>query len=61
MKTTFMQPCQGELVAKLGLMHRTRSPSFCGTVTDAPGNACALPATFNYLTRKPSDATQSPH
>ena len=56
MKTTFMQPCRGELVARGRLMHRTRSMGFTeATVHDAAGNACAhSTGTFKYVPRKPS-------
>lgn len=58
MKTSFMQPCQGPLVARGGLMHRTKSMAFTeGTVFDAQGRACAhASGTFKYVKRRPAGA-----
>lgn len=56
MKTTFMRPCTGQLVARGRLMHRTRSMAFTeGTIYDAEGNACAhATGTFKYVKRQPA-------
>lgn len=53
MKTTFMQPCQGQLTGKGRLMHRTKSMAFTeGTIYDAQGRACAhATGTFKYVKR----------
>src|SRR5690606_159769 len=53
MKTSFMRPCQGQLVARGRLMHRTKSMAFTeGTVYDAQGQACAhATGTFKYVKR----------
>ncbi len=53
MKTSFMRPCQGQLVARGRLMHRTKSMAFTeGTVYDAHGQACAhATGTFKYVKR----------
>ncbi len=55
MKTSFMQPSRGKLLAKGHVMHRTGSMAFCeGTVTDARGRACAhASGTFKYVPRTP--------
>ena len=51
MKTSFMQPARGPLVAKGRLLHRTRSLAFVeGTVYDAEGRVCGhATGTFKYL------------
>lgn len=51
MKTSFMQPARGPLVAKGRLVHRTASIAFVeGTVLDAEGRACSqATATFKYV------------
>ena len=53
MKTSFMQPCTGQLTGKGRLMHRTKSMAFVeGTVYDAEGQACAhATGTFKYVRR----------
>jgi uncharacterized protein (TIGR00369 family) len=53
MKTSFMQPCKGQLTGKGRLMHRTKSMAFTeGTVYDAEGRACAhATGTFKYVKR----------
>ena len=53
MKTSFMQPARGPLVAKGRLIHRTRSIAFAeGTVYDAEGRACShATGTFKYVRR----------
>lgn len=58
MKTSFMRPGQGRLVATGRLMHRTRSMGFCeGTVVDAAGEICAhATGTFKYVQRRPETA-----
>lgn len=53
MKTTFMQPCLGQLTGKGRLMHRTKSMAFTeGTIYDGEGKACAhATGTFKYVRR----------
>lgn len=55
MKTSFMQPARGPLVAKGRLIHRTRSIAFTeGTVYDAAGRVCShATGTFKYVRRTP--------
>jgi len=55
MKTSFMQPARGPLVAKGRLIHRTKSIAFAeGTVYDAEGRACShATGTFKYVRRTP--------
>jgi len=57
MKTSFMQPAVGPLVAKGRLLHRTRSIAFVeGTVYDAQGRACShATGTFKYVKRAPAE------
>ena len=41
MKTSFLQPARGPLVARGRLLHRTRAMAFVeGSVFDAQGNLC---------------------
>ncbi|GKS96275.1 PaaI family thioesterase [Acidovorax sp. SUPP2825] len=56
MKTSFMQPARGPLVARGRLIHRTVSMAFTeGTVTDAEGRVCChATGTFKYVRRKPA-------
>ncbi|MBO9676685.1 PaaI family thioesterase [Paenacidovorax monticola] len=56
MKTSFMQPARGPLVARGRLIHRTRSIAFVeGTVYDAEGRACShATGTFKYVPRAPA-------
>jgi uncharacterized protein (TIGR00369 family) len=58
MKTTFMQPCQGQLTGKGRLMHRTKSMAFTeGTIYDEQGRACAhATGTFKYVKRQAPSA-----
>jgi uncharacterized protein (TIGR00369 family) len=58
MKTSFMQPCRGQLTGKGRLMHRTRSMAFTeGTIFDAEGRACAhATGTFKYVKRAAASA-----
>jgi uncharacterized protein (TIGR00369 family) len=53
MKTSFMQPAVGPLIAKGRLMHRTATLAFTeATVFDAKGRPCAhATGTFKYVTR----------
>ena len=55
MKTSFMQPARGPLVARGRLIHRTRSIAFTeGTVYDAAGRVCShATGTFKYVRRTP--------
>ena len=54
MKTSFMKPAQGPLVAKGRLMHRTKSMAFTETsLFDLQGNLCAhATGTFKYVPRR---------
>jgi uncharacterized protein (TIGR00369 family) len=53
MKTSFMQPAVGPLVAKGELLHRTATMAFTqATIVDAQGRACAhATGTFKYMKR----------
>ena len=50
MKTSFLHPAEGRLVAQGRLLHRTRSLGFCeGDVRDAEGRLCAhATGTFRF-------------
>ena len=58
MKTSFMQPAIGPLIAKGRLMHRTATMAFTeATVCDAKGRACShATGTFKYVKRLPVGA-----
>ena len=58
MKTTFMRPSRGLLLAKGHLKHRTTSMAFTeSTIYDAKGNACAhATGTFKYVRRNDRSA-----
>jgi uncharacterized protein (TIGR00369 family) len=58
MKTSFMRPALGLLVAKGRLMHRSTSLAFAeSTIYDHAGRACAhAVGTFKYVKRKPRHA-----
>ena len=60
MKTSFMQPARGPLMAKGRLIHRTATMAFTeGTVYDAQGRACShSTGTFKYVKRLPVSATE---
>jgi uncharacterized protein (TIGR00369 family) len=64
MKTSFMQPAKGALVAKGRLMHRSATMAFTeATVYDARGRACShATGTFKYVRRLPigGDAVHDP-
>ncbi len=53
MKTSFMQPCTGLLIARGRLMHRTKSMAFTeATIHAADGRVCAhATGTFKYAKR----------
>jgi len=53
MKTSFMQPARGPLVARGRLLHRTRSTAFVeGSIHDAEGRLCChSTGTFKYVPR----------
>lgn len=53
MKTSFMRPARGALIARGFLLERTRSLAFAeATVFDADGNVCSRASgTFKYVTR----------
>lgn len=60
MKTTFMQPARGPLVAQGRLMHRTGAMAFTeASVFDAEGRICChATGTFKYVKRLPSGANE---
>ena len=57
MKTSFMQPAKGPLVAKGRLIHRTATLAFTeGSVYDTAGRICShATGTFKYVKRLPVD------
>jgi uncharacterized protein (TIGR00369 family) len=59
MKTSFMLPAKGALVAKGRLMHRSATLAFTeSTAYDAQGRACAhATGTFKYVRRLPVSAS----
>jgi uncharacterized protein (TIGR00369 family) len=59
MKTSFMQPATGPLVAKGRLMHRSATMAFTeATIFDAKGRACThATGTFKYVKRLPVGAS----
>ena len=56
MKTSFMQPAVGALVAKGRLIHRTATMAFTeATIFDAQGKVCShATGTFKYVRRLPT-------
>jgi uncharacterized protein (TIGR00369 family) len=56
MKTSFMRPAEGRLVAKGTLLHRSTTMAFCeGSVFDADHALCAhATGTFKYLRKLPA-------
>ena len=58
MKTSFMQPAVGALVAKGRLIHRTATMAFTeATIFDAQGKVCShATGTFKYVRRLPTGA-----
>ena len=56
MKTTFVRPATGELVASGRVLHRTQAMAFCeASVFDAGGHLCAhATGTFKYVRKRPS-------
>ncbi len=56
MKTSFMRPAEGRLVAKGLLLHRSTTMAFCeGSVFDEDMQLCAhATATFKYLRKLPT-------
>ena len=60
MKTSFMRPSHGPLVARGKLLHRTATLAFTeGTVFDEHGKACAhATGTFKTIRRLPASASQ---
>jgi len=61
MKTSFMLPAKGRLIAKGHLIQRTKSLAFVeAKVTDADGRLCAhSTGTFKYVRRTEATAGQS--
>jgi len=59
MKTSFLQPARGALVARGRLLHRTRSMAFVeGAVYDAEGRVCShATGTFRYVPRAQAAAS----
>jgi uncharacterized protein (TIGR00369 family) len=62
MKTTFMRPALGRLVAKGNVLQRTRSMAYCeARVFDAAGVLCAhATGTFKYVRPAPSASAPAP-
>jgi uncharacterized protein (TIGR00369 family) len=58
MKTSFIQPAVGALVAKGRLIHRTATLAFTeATIFDAQGRVCShATGTFKYIRRLPTGA-----
>jgi uncharacterized protein (TIGR00369 family) len=58
MKTSFMQPAVGALVAKGRLIHRTATMAFTeASIFDAQGKVCShATGTFKYVRRLPTSA-----
>jgi uncharacterized protein (TIGR00369 family) len=56
MKTSFMRPAEGRLVAEGRLLHRSTTMAFCeGSVFDADRHLCAhATGTFKYLRKLPT-------
>jgi uncharacterized protein (TIGR00369 family) len=56
MKTSFMRPSEGRLLARGKVLHRSTTLAFCeGSVTDDIGQLCAhATGSFKYLTALPS-------
>ena len=61
MKTSFMQPARGKLIAKGRLIHRTATMAFTeATIFDAAGRVCAhATGTFKYVKRLPTGPKSS--
>ena len=61
MKTSFMRPAVGPLVAKGRLIHRTSSLAFTeATIFDTHGKVCShATGTFKYVRRLPTGAAKS--
>jgi uncharacterized protein (TIGR00369 family) len=55
MKTSFMRPAEGRLLAKGKLLHRSTTMAFCeASVIDDEGHLCAhATGTFKYLRKLP--------
>lgn len=58
MKTSFMRPAEGRLVAKAKVLHRSTTMAFCeGAVYDEDHHLCAhATGTFKYLRKLPTKA-----
>jgi uncharacterized protein (TIGR00369 family) len=56
MKTSFMRPAEGRLIAKATLLHRSSTMAFCeGSVFDEDHHLCAhATGTFKYLRKLPT-------
>lgn len=56
MKTSFMRPAEGRLMAKAKLLHRSTTMAFCeGSVYDEDHHLCAhATGTFKYLRKLPT-------
>ncbi len=61
MKTSFMQPAVGPLIARGTLVQRTATLAFTqSTIFDAQGRACASAmGTFKYMKRAPGAVTEA--
>lgn len=60
MKTSFMRPAEGRLVAQAKLLHRTVTMAFCeASVFDSDHHLCAhATGTFKYLRKLPTKGRQ---
>lgn len=60
MKTSFMRPAEGRLIAKGVLLHRSTTMAFCeGSVFDEDHHLCAhATGTFKYLRKLPTKGSQ---
>ena len=63
MKTSFMQPARGPLVAKGFVLHRTKTMAYCeGRVYDDSGRLCShATGTFKYMPRTKKPGSKDPN
>jgi uncharacterized protein (TIGR00369 family) len=61
MKTSFLRPSTGQLIAKGELMHRTRTTAFVESkILNELGELCAhSTGTFRYVQRKPAEVKET--
>lgn len=60
LKTSFMQPARGALVAEAQVLHRTKTMAYCeAKVLDSTGRLCShATGTFKYMPRAVKPGTQ---